>query len=288
MRLFFILCIGLFALVGCQDFGKLKIIASVPASLEEISGIEHIPQSELIWAVSDSHNDATLFGFDAKSQSIKKVLNLHGITNEDWEDLAADTQANIYIGDFGNNKIKRKELAIYKVPNVSEEKEKITVYTTTFTLEDQTEFPPKKKHRNFDVEGFIFYKNNFYLFTRNRSSKFDGTVKLYKLPATPGHHTAKVVGTYKTCDDKKHCQVTGATINFNTGMVVLQGFSRVWVLQDYKGDDFFSGSIQEIDLGHHSQKESVCFKNDTTLYIADEQNGVLGGNVYELTLNMKN
>ena len=40
-----------------------------------------------------------------------------------------------------------------------------------------------------------------------------------------------------------------------------------------------------ISLGHHSQKESICFKNNETLYIADEQNGVEGGNLYEFTLN---
>lgn len=270
---------------SCQDFGKLTIVASLPASLEEISGIETIPQSDLIWAVSDSHNSASLFGFNPKTQNIEETINLNGIKNKDWEDMAVDSEGNLYIGDFGNNTNKRKQLAIYKVPSVTEDKEQLTVYTTTFEYEDQTEFPPKKKHRNFDVESFIYFKNHFYLFTRNRSSHFDGTVKLYKIPATPGHHIAKVIGSYKTCEDKSNCQITGATINFKTGMIVLLSNSKIWLLKDYKEDDFFSGIIEEINLGHHSQKESICFKNANTLYIADEQNGILGGNVYEFQLN---
>ncbi len=270
---------------SCQDFGKLKIVASLPASLQEISGIEKIPQSNLIWAVSDSHNSASLFGFNAETQQIEETINLNGIENKDWEDMATDAEGNLYIGDFGNNNNKRKHLAIYKVPAVTENTEQRTVYTTTFEYEDQTNFPPKKKRRNFDVESFIYLNNHFYLFTKNRSSHFDGTVKLYKVPATPGKHIAKLISTYKTCDSKKECRITGATINFATGMVVLLSNSKVWLLKDYRKDNFFSGTIMEIDLGHHSQKESVCFKDNSTLYIADEQNGVLGGNVYEFKIN---
>jgi len=270
---------------SCQDFGKLQIVASVPAALEEISGIEKIPQSNLIWAVSDSHNSATLYGFNPTTQNIDEAINLTSIKNKDWEDMATDAEGNLYIGDFGNNNNKRKQLAIYKVPSVTESTEQRTIYTTTFEYEDQTKFPPKKKDRNFDVESFIYYNNHFYLFTRNRSSHFDGTVKLYKMPATPGHHTAKVISSYKTCDDKKNCQVTGATIDFKSGTVALLSNSKVWLLKDYKNDDFFSGSIEEIDFDHHSQKESICFKDANTLYIADEQNGTLGGNVYEFQLN---
>ena len=199
--------------------------------------------------------------------------------------MAVDPQGNLYIGDFGNNNNKRKHLAIYKVPAIPLDIQPRTVYTTTFEYEDQTEFPPKKKYRNFDVESFIYVNNHFYLFTRNRSSHFDGSVKLYKVPATPGHHTATLIGTYTTCEDKSNCQVTGATIDFETGTVVLLSNAKIWVLKDYNNDDFFSGSITEIALGHDSQKESVCFKDKNTLYIADEQDGVLGGNVYEFKLN---
>ncbi len=270
---------------SCQDFGKLTITASLPSSLEEISGIEKIPHSDLIWAVSDSNNAATLFGFNPETQNIEETINLNGIQNKDWEDMAVDKDGNLYIGDFGNNNNKRKELAIYKVPSVTEDKEQITVYTTTFRYEDQTEFPPKQKDRNFDVESFIHLNDHFYLFTKNRSSNFDGTVKLYKLPDTPGKHIAQLVSTYKTCNNKNNCQITSATINFKTGMVVLLSNSKIWLLKNYKKDDFFSGGIEEIDLDHRSQKESVCFKDANTLYIADEQNGILGGNVYEFQLN---
>lgn len=270
---------------SCQDFGKLTLIASLPASLEEISGIEKIPQSDLIWAVSDSHNSATVFGFNAETQNIAQTISLKGITNKDWEDLATDPEGNLYIGDFGNNNNKRKHLAIYKVPALTGDGQQRTVHTTTFEYEDQTKFPPKKKHRNFDVESFIYLNNHFYLFTRNRSSNFDGTVKLYKIPATEGHHIAKVISTYKTCDSKSNCQVTSATIDFKTGTVVLLSNSKIWVLKDYKKDDFFSGSITQIDFEHSSQKESICYKDENTLYIADEQNGSLGGNIYEFKLN---
>ena len=285
MRTLVILIFLLLTLSSCEDFGKLKIVASLPAALQEISGIEKVPGSDLIWAVSDSQNSPALYGFNTSTEVIDQTINLNGIENKDWEDVAIDAQGMVYIGDFGNNNNERKQLEIYKVPSLSTSVEELTVYTTTFEYEDQTKFTPKKKDRNFDVESFIYLNNHFYLFTRNRSARFDGTVKLYKVPATPGHHIAKLIGDYKICDDKDTCQITAATIDFKSGTIVLLSYSKIWLLKDYKQDNFFSGSIQEINLGHHSQKESVCFKDANTLYIADEQNGILGGNVYEFRLN---
>tara|TARA_R110002072_G_scaffold192257_1_gene349178 strand:+ start:64922 stop:65782 length:861 start_codon:yes stop_codon:yes gene_type:complete len=280
--LVFLLSLGFY---GCFDFGELKIIASLPASLEEISGIEKVPQSNLIWAVSDSHNEASLYGFNPKTKDIEKVFNLKTIKNTDWEDLAADENGRIFIGDFGNNSNKRKDLAIYTIDSFLDDQVPVSVEKTTYTYEDQSEFPPKKRKRNFDVEAFIYHQNNFYLFTRNRSSHFNGTVKLYKVPAVPGKQSATLISTYQTCDSRSICQITAATINFETGTVALLGKENVWLLTDYEGDDFFSGTIEKLSLRHHSQKESICFKNNETLYIADEQNGVEGGNLYEFTLN---
>jgi hypothetical protein len=285
MRKFLILLFLSVTVSSCEDFGKLKIVASLPAALQEISGIEKVPGSDLIWAVSDSQNSPALYGFNPSTEEIDKTITLNGIENKDWEDVAIDAQGGVYIGDFGNNNNQREQLEIYKVSSLKATAEELIVYTTTFEYEDQVRFPPKKKDRNFDVESFIHLNNHFYLFTRNRSISFDGTVKLYKVPAIPGEHIAKLIGSYKMCDDKDNCQITAATIDFKSGTIVLLSYSKIWLLKDYTNDDFFSGSIREINLGHHSQKESVCFKNANTLYIADEQNGILGGNVYEFRLN---
>ena len=45
---------------------------------------------------------------------------------------------------------------------------------------------------NFDCDAMIYFENNLYLFSKNRTEPFDGIVKMYKIPDTPGDYTAKV------------------------------------------------------------------------------------------------
>ena len=42
--------------------------------------------------------------------------------------------------------------------------------------------------------------------------------------------------------------------------------------------------IRVLEFNHDSQKEGVCFKNDSTLYITDEKSHGKGGNLYELKI----
>ena len=271
--------------VNCQDFGKLEIVASFPNHLKEVSGIDLLPESDLIWVVEDSGNKTAVYGFDKNSETNKRVLSIENANNEDWEDLTTNGRSTLYIGDFGNNSNKRKDLVIYTVDSVlSNRSDKTQATKTTFTLEDQKEFPPKKKDRNFDIEAFFYLNDNFYLFSRNRSKDFDGTTKLYKLPAKEGDFTAKLIGSFKTCDDKKYCDITSAAIHKASGTVALLTYDKVFLFSDFQGDDFFNGKVRKIDLGYISQKESITLKDQNTLYIADERSGIYGGNLYELSI----
>ncbi|QNJ98963.1 esterase-like activity of phytase family protein [Constantimarinum furrinae] len=283
--------VGVFILailnLGCQDLGKLQILASLPGELKEISGIEKIKGSELLWAITDSKNAADIFGYNTKTNSIDRVISLENGTNVDWEDIAGDGNGNLYVGDFGNNRNKRKDLTIYGIENVSNftaARSSTIATVTTFNFEDQKEFPPKKKDRNFDVEAFIVKDGFFYLFTRNRSSHFDGTTKLYRVPTKQGSFEAELIGSYKTCEDDDDCQITAASIDRDAGKIALLSYNKVWIISEYKGDQFFKGKIEKINLDHRSQKESVTFKNSETLYIADELTGIEGGNLYELPI----
>lgn len=267
---------------SCQDFGALKIIASLPFTMDEISGIETVSNSPLLWMVNDHGNSSYLYGYNVQTKTMERTISLVDLKNKDWEDLASDEEGNLYIGDFGNNANKRKKLAIHKVIGLTDS----LTYTTktTFYYEDQMEFPPNPSNFNYDVESFLVYKDHFYLFTRNRSKDFDGTTKLYRIPAMEGHFAAKYIGSYKTCSDKKDCQITSATIHHPSGIIALLSYNKVWILSNYQGDSFFEGTIKKIKLKHRSQKESIAFKNEKTLYIADERTGATGGNLYELPL----
>ncbi len=260
-------------LIFINDLSKLN---------REISGITLFPNEQIIYAINDSGNNNSIFLFDLKG-NIQKEIRIPNTKNKDWEDLTYDNERNLYIGDFGNNNNDRKNLVVYKVSNISSNSPKVS--EINFTLEDQEKFPPKKKKRNFDIEAMVYRNDFLYLFSKNRSSKFEGTTKLYKIPARPGDHMAKLIDTFSTCDDDKDCFITGAAINSDGSKIVLLTYNKLFVLSDFEGDQLFEGKIDKIKLNHYSQKEGICFKNDSVLLITDEGTGKSAGNLYEYYLH---
>lgn len=266
-------------LISCNHSDNLKVIADVPSELKEISGLETTAQSDYIWAINDSGNKARLFGLTSDGR-IEKAVKIKA-KNNDWEDLTADADGNIYIGDFGNNKNDRDNLAILKVSKADlEASKKVNVERIGFYFENQKKFPPKKKGLYFDCEAFFYHNNYFYLFTKTRVKGDFGTTHLYKVPASAGEHKAVLIDTFKTCSDF-NCWITAADISPDGKRMVLLTSDQLWEFKDFEKDAFFSGTINVHDLGFVSQKESVCFKDSQTLYIADERAYGEGGNIYE-------
>lgn len=261
----------------------LEVIADLPNTLKEVSGIEVAVHSDHIWMINDSNNSSDLFGVTAEGK-IKKVLDIKA-KNHDWEDLTSDDKGNIYIGDFGNNANKRNNLAILivKAEDLNSD-EKVEVNRISFTYEDQNKFPPKKKRMFFDCEAFFYYNDHLYLFTKSRVKDEFGRTNLYKLKAKRGHQTAKLMGSFKTCNAHK-CWVTAADISQDGNKMVLLTERAIWLFTDFNGDDFFGGKIKEIPYEHRSQKESICFISNDVVYVADERAQGEGPNLYRVPLN---
>ena len=254
-----------------QSSDKLEVLSTLPSQIKEASACEVVKGSDLVWTIEDQKNEPILYGF-TKDGTLKKSIRITNVENNDWEDLTSDQEGNLYIGDFGNNDNERQNLAIYKI-NASDllknEAEASEIYE--FYYPEQTEFPPKKKNRNFDVESFFVLDNQFYLFTKNRSSNFDGTTHLYRLnPSKDLRVAAKKVSSFVTCDNFNHCAITSAAISPDKTRVALLSSDKVWLFSNFKGDDFFSGKSQVVDLDSFTQKEGLCFETNNSILITDE------------------
>lgn len=271
-------------LLSCTSSAQqLNEIAAT--DLKEISGLEYLPQTKSLWALEDSGNENKLYkiGNDGKSEAEIAITNT---VNTDWEELTSDAEGNLYIGDFGNNDNTRKDLAIYKIDKSQlKGKSAETSSKITFSYPEQTEFPPKKSARIYDCEAFFEHKGNFYLFTKNRSAKFDGSFSVYKVPNRAGDHKAVLMGSLKTCGIYKKCAVTAADISPDGTKAILLTGDKVFVITNFGNDNFASGDMQMLELGHASQKEGLCFKDNDTLLIADEKDKKTGGKLYEVKLS---
>ncbi|MRH99495.1 hypothetical protein GH721_03020 [Kriegella sp. EG-1] len=265
--------------VNCQKNTKLKIIAQMPESLKEISGMAAYNQNAM-WAVEDSGNKDELYKVNFKGD-IERKLEVKNAKNHDWEDLTTDTNGNLYIGDFGNNDNERKNLVIYKLSNPELEKgDKITAEKIEFKYPNQDKFPPKKSKMYFDAEALFHWNGFLYIISKNRSKPYDGKTMLYRIPDKVGAYEAEFLAEWVTCLDSHSCSITSADISSDGKTIALLSNGLIWHITDFDLTEFTKSNIRKIDLGVRTQLESVCFIDDKTLLMSDEQSHHTGGNLY--------
>lgn len=258
------------------------MLGNLPGGLKEVSGNEIILGSELIWMHEDGGNKSKLYAINS-SGKIQKEIDIQS-KNTDWEDLTSDDFGNLYIGNFGNNYSTRKHLKILKIDKKYLDKKSAEVEEIEFEYENQYKFPPKKEELFFDAEAFFYFKNSLYIFTKSRVKDNYGKTFLYKISATKGKHIAKLMGNFDN-GKKIDSWITSADISSDGKNVVLLSQKNILIFTDFKGDNFLSGKVKKIKLNHKSQKEGICFKDDNTLIITDEESGNKGGFLYELKIN---
>lgn len=284
MNKHFLICAFLIVQACAQKpwYGDLDYLGSFPNSLSEVSGLACY--DDQLWVIEDNGNKDHIYQVNMQGKLVKdfKVKNAD---NKDWEDLARDKTGNLYIGDFGNNDNYRKDLVIYKLPNPQTESgDKIDAKKIKFQYPEQKRFPPKKAERFYDAEAFLHYQGHLYIFTKDRSKPYQGKTLVYRIPDVPGTYNATRVGEINLCNNPDNCSVTGADITADGKSIALIGYGYVYLLRDVDFKDFSTSVIETIHLKLETQIESVCFLDNDTLLIADEQSKTKGRNLYRYSL----
>ena len=263
---------------------SLKLIADLSNKINETSGL--IFYKSKLFTHNDKGNPNQLFVIDTLKGLIQNIIVLANAQSIDYEDIA-QSDKYIFVGDFGNNHGHRRDLCIYrfKKTDINFNKDTINVSTNRigFRYPEQESFKKTKDH-NFDCEAMIYYKDSLYLFTKNR---LDSRCNLYIVPNEPGEHNARLIANF----DSKGL-ITGADINADGSKVVLTGYNKkgnsfLWVLSDYKPNDFFSGKARQIILGPFDiigQIEGICFSNKHKLFISAEKTADNPPKLYSFSL----
>lgn len=251
----------------------------LPSQLNEISGM--VFYNGFLYGHQDSGGAAALYEIDPSTVSITKTINLLGVTNIDWEDIAQD-ETHFYLCDTGNNASgNRTDLKIYKFA-----KNLITagaiinipfsaIETIQYNYEDQTDFSAQSPNTTaFDCEAVAFNRGKLHLFTKNWSGN---TTSHYVLPITAGIHTAKKIETYNTGSYR----ITGADFGAYDVLILIgyqtTGFANCALFLDYGFDGTYyylgTGAVRRLDIGTAltlGQVEAICFENPLKGYIANE------------------
>ncbi len=259
------------ALCGCQqdknraDFETVdgayeitQLAKMDKAEVAESSGFAWADGDSTLWTHDDGGGANALFKVNLKGRLLQ-TKTIPNTTNADWEDLAKDKNGNIYIGDFGNNNNKRRNLRIFKI-NLNDS---TRVDTIQFRYDDQDAFPPKKKNRNFDSEAFFWHNNNLYLFTKDRGR--EELVKVYKMPDQPGDYVVSVIDSLQM-----NTMITAADISPNGEQFALLGYGKIYLFEMPSGDKVFDGKKKCIPVGKSGQAEALVFKNNQDLIFSNE------------------
>lgn len=98
--------------------GSPERVGELPAVLDESSGLAASRGRDVLWTHNDSGNDAVVYAIGAAG-GLRQRVAVAGAVNRDWEDIAlapCDAGDCLYIADIGDNRERRDDIAIYRVP----------------------------------------------------------------------------------------------------------------------------------------------------------------------------
>ena len=270
-----LLCL-IFSLVSTQSMAVTATVkGSLPSALVECSGLDFSGSSSF-WTHNDGFGDNHIYRISTTGV-LQQTLTITGATNYDWEDMTHDVNRNnLFIGDFGNNNCNRTNLCIYKIPYPNSSIASTSAEVIRFSYPDQHTIP--SAWLNFDVESFLHYNGNLYLFTKTDGSAI-GYTKMYTVPDVAGTYVATLVDSFYTND-----RTTSADISPDGTSMIMMSNSHLHIFRNFSGANFFSGQHTQVNIsGSWSQKEALAFTSNNEIYMTDENNGS-GNFLYYLSL----
>lgn len=273
VRLVVLLCV--FFVVGGACFSqsyRYKIKRSqtffVPEEVEETSGLFFF-KGELV-TQNDSGGGNTLYVLDTAGGEVKKRIPVVGALNRDWEALGM-SEGKLYIGDFGNNNARRKDLCIYisdlsKFPDAPP-----TLDSIRFFYAEQSNFEKQKRNHDFDCEAMVVYNDTVYLYSKAWA---DGISKIRILPAKAGEYAAKEINRFDAggliTDAAYHEEKrTLVLVGYNVETPVMQPF--IWIFENSHPSKISRDDGIKINLDPaYSQIEGVTFINDRRIAVTAE------------------
>jgi len=257
--------------------------SELPKEIKETSGLFF--HNGRLWTHNDSGGKPILYALDTTTFQVVQRITLANAKNRDWEDVCTDGQ-RVYVGDFGNNKGRRKDLKIYMFPLSSipdEGDASVTVDTICFSFEDQTSFE-KAYFTDYDCEAIFATDEYLYLFSKGWLT---GTTRLYRLTKQPGTQVAKVVNGF----DSKGL-ITGADYDPENGTLVLVGYVRdVWMPFLYLIYDFDDEGVKlsnrrfEMHQYLGLQAEGICFFDKGKCFLSAETSPTMSTRVFVVDFN---
>lgn len=254
-------------------FSHAQIIESynLPEELNEASGIEQLNDSVFI-SINDGGNKPIIYLISEKGKLLKKI-RVKGSKNKDWEELTRDKN-HLYIGEFGNNKNKRKSLAVLKI-KISDVIQKDTVIPEKifFNYANQINFPPEKKDFEFDAEAMFCRGDSIIILTKTNSEPWNGKTCFYSVSKTPGVYSLKKTRELFIGENGWFIDAVTAADYCNEKLYIMT-YNRVLMFKYAENKLVFK---KEYVFDKYSQKEGLLILSSKKVLVVDEKSPIIGG-----------
>lgn len=264
-----------------EKYGAPKVIGTIKSSdITESSGIAASRcQNDILWTHNDSGDDAFVFAVNTKG-TLLGTWRVAGVRNIDWEDIAAfkDKAGKcwLYIGEIGDNKLRRREHAVYRLPEpivarAGPGPTKRTAITATGTETIRFVYPDFDQ----DAETLMVQPGTgeVYVITK-RVSGPAGVYKLRPEFSESEVQKAAFIGELSV-PSIPNGFLTGGDISPDGNHVVVCDYRQAYELTlDTASSSFdviWKVAPEPIELGRREAGEAICYGADgTALYATSE------------------
>lgn len=241
--------------------------------INEASGLAaSICNPGMLWTQNDSGDKPRIFLIDEYGKH-KATINLPGIKNRDWEDIAVgpgpekDT-AYLYIGDIGDNFARHEYKYIYRLKEPKVKLDNEAIESTIMEI-DSIKFKLPDGKRDSEAMMIDPITSDLYVF-----SKREENVNLYVLD-NPQSDTEIITARFVT--QLPFTQINAADISADGREILIKNYSHVyyWKLDDdellkdvFKRKPYYPPYITE------PQGEAIAFDRSGTGYftLSEETN----------------
>ena len=254
------------------SFEPARVIGHlIDPDIDEASGlIVSKCQPNVFWTHNDSGDGPFIYAFGPTGDNLG-TWKVDGTQNIDWEDIAErrepDGTCRIYIGEIGDNAVKRNVHSIYRVrePQVSGQTRDLRQKNAPLTEPaERLDFSYQDENQNAETLMVDPATGDIYVLTKHRK----GPSGVYKIKPAFGSADVQTVGRLADIQvpSLPVGLLTGGDISPDGRRVALcdyvDGYELSLPAGDTNFDDIWRQQPVRIDLGPRDQGEAIAYSPD--------------------------